>query len=100
MVPSIEFDVPGALKRVGGDRELLVRIIDFVAEARVAPHQLADGQGCEIIGAQAGERATIAADRCAHVVANEDFCGHGRTVRWVALKSDSAIVASIDQRLL
>jgi HPt (histidine-containing phosphotransfer) domain-containing protein len=32
MVPSIEFDVPGALKRVGGDRELLVRIIDFVAE--------------------------------------------------------------------
>ena len=32
MVASIEFDVPGALKRVGGDRELLVRIIDFVAE--------------------------------------------------------------------
>jgi two-component system sensor histidine kinase/response regulator len=32
MVASIEFDVPGALRRVGGDRELLVRIIDFVAE--------------------------------------------------------------------
>jgi len=32
MVASIEFDVPGALKRVGGDRELLGRIIDFVAE--------------------------------------------------------------------
>jgi two-component system sensor histidine kinase/response regulator len=32
MVASIEFDVPGALRRVGGDRELLGRIIDFVAE--------------------------------------------------------------------
>src|SRR5262245_59124266 len=32
MVASIEFDVPGALRRVGGDRELLSRIIDFVAE--------------------------------------------------------------------
>lgn len=32
MVALIEFDVPGALRRVGGDRELLVRIIDFVAE--------------------------------------------------------------------
>ena len=29
---SIELDVPGALKRVGGDRELLARIIDFVVE--------------------------------------------------------------------
>jgi HPt (histidine-containing phosphotransfer) domain-containing protein len=32
MAALIEFDVPGALKRVGGDRELLVRIIDFVTE--------------------------------------------------------------------
>jgi len=31
-VSTIDFDVPGALKRVGGDRELLVRIIDFVVE--------------------------------------------------------------------
>jgi HPt (histidine-containing phosphotransfer) domain-containing protein len=32
MAAPIDFDVPGALKRVGGDRELLVRIIDFVVE--------------------------------------------------------------------
>jgi two-component system, sensor histidine kinase and response regulator len=32
MNTSIELDVPGALKRVGGDRELLARIIDFVVE--------------------------------------------------------------------
>jgi two-component system sensor histidine kinase/response regulator len=32
MATAIEFDVPGALRRVGGDRELLARIIDFVAE--------------------------------------------------------------------
>jgi two-component system, sensor histidine kinase and response regulator len=32
MATSIELDVPGALRRVGGDRELLVRIIDFVVE--------------------------------------------------------------------
>lgn len=32
MAASVELDVPGALKRVGGDRELLARIIDFVAE--------------------------------------------------------------------
>jgi len=30
--PSVELDVSGALKRVGGDRQLLVRIIDFVIE--------------------------------------------------------------------
>ena len=29
---SIELDVPGALRRVGGDRELLCKIIDFVVE--------------------------------------------------------------------
>ncbi len=32
MAASIELDVPGALKRLGGDRELLARIIDFVVE--------------------------------------------------------------------
>ena len=32
MVASIELDVPGALRRVGGDRELLMRIIDFIIE--------------------------------------------------------------------
>jgi two-component system, sensor histidine kinase and response regulator len=32
MAASIDLDVAGALKRVGGDRELLVRIIDFVVE--------------------------------------------------------------------
>jgi HPt (histidine-containing phosphotransfer) domain-containing protein len=32
MTTSIELDVPGALKRVGGDRELLAQIIDFVVE--------------------------------------------------------------------
>jgi len=32
MATSIELDVPGALKRVGGDRELLARIIDFIVE--------------------------------------------------------------------
>jgi HPt (histidine-containing phosphotransfer) domain-containing protein len=32
MTTSIELDVPGALKRAGGDREFLARIIDFVVE--------------------------------------------------------------------
>jgi HPt (histidine-containing phosphotransfer) domain-containing protein len=32
MPAVIDLDVDGALKRVGGDRELLVRIIDFVVE--------------------------------------------------------------------
>ena len=32
MAAVIDLDVDGALKRVGGDRELLVRIIDFVVE--------------------------------------------------------------------
>jgi two-component system, sensor histidine kinase and response regulator len=32
MAASIELDVPGALRRVGGDRELLMRIIDFIIE--------------------------------------------------------------------
>jgi two-component system, sensor histidine kinase and response regulator len=32
MAASIELDVPGALRRVGGDRELLVRIMDFISE--------------------------------------------------------------------
>lgn len=32
MIATIEFDVPRALDRVGGDRILLARIIDFVVE--------------------------------------------------------------------
>jgi two-component system sensor histidine kinase/response regulator len=32
MIATIEFDVPRALDRVGGDRLLLARIIDFVVE--------------------------------------------------------------------
>jgi HPt (histidine-containing phosphotransfer) domain-containing protein len=32
MIATIEFDVPRALDRVGGDRTLLARIIDFVVE--------------------------------------------------------------------
>jgi HPt (histidine-containing phosphotransfer) domain-containing protein len=32
MTTSIELDVPGTLRRVGGDRELVVRIIEFVVE--------------------------------------------------------------------
>jgi HPt (histidine-containing phosphotransfer) domain-containing protein len=32
MIATIEFDVPRALERVGGDRLLLARIIDFVVE--------------------------------------------------------------------
>jgi HPt (histidine-containing phosphotransfer) domain-containing protein len=32
MIATIEFDLPRALDRVGGDRELLARIIDFVVE--------------------------------------------------------------------
>jgi HPt (histidine-containing phosphotransfer) domain-containing protein len=36
MIATIEFDVPRALNRVGGDRVLLSRIIDFVVED--APH--------------------------------------------------------------
>lgn len=32
MATAIDLDVSGALRRVGGDRELLVRIIDFVTE--------------------------------------------------------------------
>jgi two-component system, sensor histidine kinase and response regulator len=32
MIATIEFDVPRALDRVGGDRVLLARIIEFVVE--------------------------------------------------------------------
>jgi HPt (histidine-containing phosphotransfer) domain-containing protein len=32
MAKPVELDIPGALRRVGGDRELLARVIDFVVE--------------------------------------------------------------------
>ena len=54
-------------------------LVDFVAEAGMTAHELADRQRREIVGAEAGERAAVAADRRAHIVADEGFFGHGRT---------------------
>jgi hypothetical protein len=55
-------------------------LVDFVAKARMTAHELADGQGREIIGAGVGERPAVAADRSAHIVADEGFGGHGLDV--------------------
>ncbi len=75
-------------------------LVDFLGKAGMTAYQLADGQGGEIISSQAGERAAVAADRSARVVADEGFFGHGRTVRRFGLNCDSVIVASIGQCLI
>ena len=43
----------------------------------MAAHELADRDRREIVGADGRQRAAVAADRRAHVVADEGF-GHGR----------------------
>ena len=52
-----------------------------VGKTGVAAHQLADGQRREIVGADAGQRAAVAADWRANVVANEGLSGHGFSAR-------------------
>jgi hypothetical protein len=75
-------------------------LVDCLSKAWMTPHQLADGQRRKIVGAQAGERAAVAANRRAHIVADEGLFGHGRGSRQSDLRSHSAIVASIDPRLI
>ena len=52
-------------------------LVDFLAEARMTAHEFADRQRREVVGANAGQRAAVAADRRAHVVADEGFRCHG-----------------------
>ena len=40
------------------------------------------GMRREVVGANAGQRAAVAADRSAHVVADEGFRCHGFSARW------------------
>ena len=48
-------------------------LVDLVGEVRMTAHELADGQRRKIVGAKARERAAEAADRRAHIVADEGF---------------------------
>ena len=75
-------------------------LVDFLGEARMAAHELADRQRRQIVGAETGERAAVAADRRAHIVADEGVFGHGRAARRFDLRSHSAIVASVGRRLV
>ena len=74
-------------------------LVELLAEAGMAAHELADRRRREIVGAHAGQRAAVAADRRAHIVADEGL-GHGRGSRRFDLKPHSAIVASVDRRLV
>ena len=74
-------------------------LVDFIGETRMAADELADRERRQIVGAETCQRAAEAADRRAHIVADEGF-GHGRTVRRFGLKSQSAIVASDCRRLI
>jgi peptidylprolyl isomerase len=51
-------------------------LLKFVAEAGMAAHEFANGQRREIVGAEACQRAAEAADRSAHLVADDSFFGH------------------------
>ena len=61
--------------------------------ATVAGHQCPDGVGTKVIRADTGECATVAADRGADSVNDEDF-GHNRTLS----RLDSAFASRGDQR--
>ncbi len=50
-------------------------LLDRLLEARMAAQEFADRERCEIVGADVGERAAVAADRSPHIVADEGV-GH------------------------
>ena len=53
-------------------------LLDRLREAGMAAQEFADRQRREIVGADARKRAAVAADRRAHVVADEGVGGHRR----------------------
>ncbi len=57
-------------------------VLDPFGETRMAAHQLANRDRREVVGAHGRERAAVASDRRADVIADEGF-GHGRGLQAV-----------------